>query len=155
MPAISHIVQNTPSRALSGSRPPASSRSSSVHNHLHGPLRVKTHIGLIVGVGNPDIAVLKTENQNPTHVTPLIASLAKGYVNEELVVIGPPPKKINEVAEEQRRRHALGVIWKLIERVRWGLLEVDWKKEDKVNARSNYLKKAWVGGEIYKVSSLP
>lgn len=40
--------------------------------------------------GNPDLAVLKSENQMPTHITPTIASLAQGLVTEQLIVLGPP-----------------------------------------------------------------
>lgn len=39
-------------------------------------------------VGNPDIAVLRPENQHPTHVTPRIAALAAGLFREQLVVLG-------------------------------------------------------------------
>lgn len=148
VPAISHIFQNAPeaSRLRSSSR----SSSSSLCNHLRGP-RLKTQFGLIVGLRNPDLAVLQVENQNPTHVTPLIASLAKGYVREELVVIGPPPKKVDEVEVERQKRKHLEVLWKLIQRVKFGLLDVDWKKEDRVNAKSNFLRKIWVSDVIYQV----
>lgn len=154
VPAISHILQHAPPRTLNPlSRSSTSRGLSSLHNHLHGPNRLKTYYGLTVGTRNPDINVLKPENQNPTNVTPLIASLAKGYVNEELIVVGPPPKKVDEMAIEQQRRKVLGVLWKLIERARSGMLDVDWKKEDRINPRSNYLRRVWVGGEAYKVST--
>jgi hypothetical protein len=39
-------------------------------------------------IGNPDIAVLRPENQHPTHVTPRIAALAAGLFREQLVVLG-------------------------------------------------------------------
>lgn len=149
VPAISHIIQRANPRALSHPRP-SSHRSSYLCNHLRGP-RLRTHHPLIVGLRNPDIAVLKAENQNPTHVTPLIASIAKGFVNEDLVVVGPPPKKVDEVAQEQQRRKALGTLWRLIERAKGGMLDVDWRKEDRVNPRSNYLRKVWVGGKVYQV----
>lgn len=46
-------------------------------------------------VGNIDLAVLRPENQHPTHVTPRIAALATGLFREQLVVLGrrlPPPR---------------------------------------------------------------
>jgi hypothetical protein len=46
-------------------------------------------------VGNPDLAVLRPENQHQTHVTPLIAALATGLFREQLVVLGrhlPAPR---------------------------------------------------------------
>jgi hypothetical protein len=39
-------------------------------------------------VGNPDLAVLRPENQHQTHVLPLIAALAAGLFREQLVVLG-------------------------------------------------------------------
>lgn len=149
VPAICHILQSAPQTRL---RKPNHS-SSSQCNHLRGPPRLKTHFGAIVGLRNPDLAVLQVENQNPTHVTPLIASLAKGHVREELVVIGPPPKKVDEVEVERQRRKDLETLWGLIQRVKFGLLDVDWKKEDRINARSNFLRKIWISNVIYQVSS--
>lgn len=150
VPAISHILQNAPQtpRSRKPSRP-----SSSLCNHLRGPPRLKTHYGLIAGRRNPDLAVLQVENQNPTHVTPLIASLAQGHVQEKLVVIGPPPKKVDEVEVERQKRRDLETLWGLIQRVKSGLLDVDWKKEDRVNARSNFLRKIWVSNVIYQVGT--
>jgi hypothetical protein len=55
-------------------------------------------------VGNPDIAVLRPENQRPTHVTPRIAALATGLFREQLVVLGrrlPVPRS--------RRRAGVGI----------------------------------------------
>ncbi|KAG6836078.1 hypothetical protein H0H93_011621 [Arthromyces matolae] len=55
--------------------------------------------------GNLDIALLARENAVPTHVTPLIASLAQGLVSEELVVtmmeeLGHPQELFwNEICE--------------------------------------------------------
>ena len=42
-------------------------------------------------MGNLDLAVLRPENQRPTHVTPLIAALAAGLFREQLVVLGRRP----------------------------------------------------------------
>ncbi|KAI9429370.1 hypothetical protein BJY52DRAFT_1345301 [Lactarius psammicola] len=42
-------------------------------------------------MGNIDLAVLRPENQRPTHVTPRIAALAKGLFREQLVVLGRRP----------------------------------------------------------------
>ncbi|KDQ62886.1 hypothetical protein JAAARDRAFT_53111 [Jaapia argillacea MUCL 33604] len=63
--------------------------------------------------GNLDLAVLKPENQNPTHVTPFIASLASTYFSERLVVVGPPPKKVDRKVEKARKvegRDRLGAL---------------------------------------------
>ncbi len=42
-------------------------------------------------MGNLDLAVLRPENQRPTHVTPRIAALAAGLFREQLVVLGRRP----------------------------------------------------------------
>ncbi|KAF8262785.1 S-adenosyl-L-methionine-dependent methyltransferase [Lactarius quietus] len=39
-------------------------------------------------MGNLDLAVLRPENQRPTHVTPRIAELAAGLFREQLIVLG-------------------------------------------------------------------
>ncbi|EPQ59985.1 S-adenosyl-L-methionine-dependent methyltransferase [Gloeophyllum trabeum ATCC 11539] len=53
--------------------------------------------------GSLDLAVLQPRNQNPTHVTPLIASLASGLFRERLVVVGPPPpRKDRETIRRER-----------------------------------------------------
>jgi DNA (cytosine-5)-methyltransferase 1 len=57
-------------------------------------------------VGNLDVAVLRPEMQNPTHVTPLIASLAAGLIREQLVVVGPRPVPDMDQAAQEREVHA-------------------------------------------------
>lgn len=47
---------------------------------------------MITTRGCKDIAVLRPENQNATHVTPRIAKLATGWFREQLVVVGPQPR---------------------------------------------------------------
>lgn len=81
---------------------PADSRSRSMtashrlrphhHSRIH-PRRAPFR--LPATVGNPDLAVLRPENQHQTHVTPLIAALAAGLFREQLVVLGrhlPAPR---------------------------------------------------------------
>jgi hypothetical protein len=80
--------------------------------------------------------VLRAENQNTTHVTPLIASIAKGYFVEELQVIGraPAPEVDDERVQRQVRR---------LLRRRWledRDVEVEWNPRDNlVRKRSNYM----------------
>jgi hypothetical protein len=57
-------------------------------SHLRSRYRSRIHARLPAGVGNLDIAVLRPENQHPTHVTPRIAELATGLFREQLVVLG-------------------------------------------------------------------
>ena len=55
-------------------------------------------------MGNLDLAVLRPENQRPTHVTPRIAVLAAGLFREQLVVLGRRPSAVT-------RRSGRGVGW--------------------------------------------
>lgn len=147
IPAIARILGNVIARPRSRLR---------IKSHLNGPgtHRRSINTGLLAGLKNPDLAVLKQENQNPTHVTPLIASLARGFINEELVVIGPPPPKgKDDVAMMREKKAQLRSLWSLIERAKGGSLDVDWQREDKITQKSNYLRKVYVGGRVYKVSS--
>lgn len=76
---------------------------------IKGPILKKSRSG------NPDLAVLKAENQTQTHVTPTIAMLAQGLVTEQLVVLGPPPTTSSNntaLAEQQKAAHKL--LWQLI-----------------------------------------
>lgn len=57
-------------------------------------------------IGNVDLAVLRVENQNPTHVTPFIASLSFGLVRERFRVIGPPETRPNEDVIKQQEAEA-------------------------------------------------
>jgi DNA (cytosine-5)-methyltransferase 1 len=66
--------------------------------------------------GNLDLAVLRLDTQNPTHVTPLIASLAKGYFRESFRVIGPPPCKPDRLALEQKERQIHDRVRMLVEK---------------------------------------
>jgi len=143
IPAIARILGNVIPRPRSRLH---------IKSHLDGPgaSRRSTNLGLLAGLKNPDLAILRQENQNPTHVTPLIASLARGFVNEQLVVIGPPPPRGKDDVAVVREKKSL---WSLIERAKGGSLDVDWQREDKITQRSNYLRKVYVGGQVYKVSS--
>ena len=70
--------------------------SQSLRPHHHSRvLPRRAPFRLPATVGNPDLAVLRPENQNQTHVTPLIAALAAGLFREQLVVLGrhlPAPR---------------------------------------------------------------
>jgi DNA (cytosine-5)-methyltransferase 1 len=69
-------------------------------------------------LGNLDLQVLKPENQNPTHVTPLVASLAQGLVQEDLVVLGPPPPPQNKALLETQKNAAHMRLCKLVEKAK-------------------------------------
>ena len=88
-------------RRIIASPPNNRSRSMTVSHRLrphHHRSRIhprRAPFRLPATVGNPDLAVLRPENQHPTHVTPLIAALAAGLFREQLVVLGrhlPAPR---------------------------------------------------------------
>ncbi|KAI0652489.1 S-adenosyl-L-methionine-dependent methyltransferase [Trametes meyenii] len=53
--------------------------------------------------GNLDLTVLQPQHQYPTHVSPLIGSLALGLFHENLHVVGAPPKHPNRQALRQQQ----------------------------------------------------
>jgi hypothetical protein len=65
-------------------------------------------------VGNLDVAVLRPEMQNPTHLTPLIASLSAGLIREQLVVVGPRP--VPDIDQVVQKREACSKLQKLLEK---------------------------------------
>lgn len=72
---------NKSGRSITASRP------LRPRHHPHLPAR-RVPSRLPSGVGSLDLAVLRPENQHPTHVTPRIAALATGLFREQLVVLG-------------------------------------------------------------------
>ncbi|KAF7347516.1 Mitogen-activated protein kinase [Mycena venus] len=91
-------------------------------------------------LGNPDLAVLKAENQSPTQVTPLIAQLAKGYFEETLQVVGPPPKDPTRAEIDTRKAVALRFLKQSIARIR----------TQEKRPYGHYVEEASIGGEVYK-----
>ncbi|KAH6916709.1 S-adenosyl-L-methionine-dependent methyltransferase [Coprinopsis sp. MPI-PUGE-AT-0042] len=95
-------------------------------------------------VGNPDRAVTLPENLNPTHVTPRIAQLSYGLVNEELQVVGarlPSTWQENWDKNAEKRK---ALVKDLILRAKLHRPRTHWKVEDKVKLGSKYLKKVVV-----------
>lgn len=68
-------------------------------------------------LGNPDLALLKSENQCATHVTPFIAELAKDYFEENLQVVGPRPILPKKAEIDQQKASALRFLKDCIKRV--------------------------------------
>ncbi|KAF8899291.1 S-adenosyl-L-methionine-dependent methyltransferase [Infundibulicybe gibba] len=104
---------------------------------------------LLALVRNPDLAVLKPENQNPTHVTPRIAALAQGLIRENLVVVGPPPSPKNKnILEIQRQK----IRDRVCELLKWAhrFKEIDYRREDRLSYTSRFLKAVTINGEVYK-----
>ncbi|KAF9469584.1 S-adenosyl-L-methionine-dependent methyltransferase [Collybia nuda] len=115
-------------------------------NTTQGPPPMKSILG------NPDLAVLKPENQTPTHVTPSIASLARGFVTEQLIVLGPPPppppNKGTLAAQEEAAHKRL---CRLITAAKVRRKNATWKQNDRYNPKSRYLKVIEINHETYRV----
>ena len=93
------LILASPGGAYVGSRL-APSLPQRPHPRLRAHAR-RAPSRLPASVGNPDIAVLRPENQRPTHVTPHIAALAAGLFREQLVVLGrrlPVPRSRRDAA---------------------------------------------------------
>ena len=100
---------------------------------------------------NLDLAVLKAENLNPTHVTPRIAALAYGLVREELVVVGPRAPARNQDILQLEMKKAHDYLCQLIAKAKKEIKDIDYKKEDRVSVHSEFYKAVEVEKEIYRV----
>ncbi|KAJ7269358.1 S-adenosyl-L-methionine-dependent methyltransferase [Mycena haematopus] len=99
-------------------------------------------------LGNPDLAVLKAESQ--THVTPLIARLAKGYFDETLQVVGPPPQIPTKAEIDAQRATAFRFLKECTSKAR-----IQERREAKVSFPSGrqyrqYAEEVAIGREVYK-----
>ncbi|PFH48401.1 hypothetical protein AMATHDRAFT_5836 [Amanita thiersii Skay4041] len=102
--------------------------------------------------GNLDLAVLSPENQNVTCVTPHIAALAEGLVQEELIVVGPRPPMWDKAEVEYQERKALAHLRSLIKRAKsMHRRNIDWRKQDRVAPRSDYVTTMKIDGEYYHI----
>ena len=109
-------------------------------------------LGPNIMTGNPDLAVLRPQNQHPTHVTPLIDTLALGLFREHLQVVGPPPKRLNshEVKLRQMKIHEhIGVLL-----TRWleGQPQFEFLLADQLDGK--YWKRVKIRGEDFRVGCL-
>jgi DNA (cytosine-5)-methyltransferase 1 len=102
-------------------------------------------------IGNPDLAVLKAENQNPTHVTPTIATLAQGLVRETLVVVGPRPVLPNKTQLEIQKKQAHTRLCNFVLKAKRPDKKVNFKIVDRIARGSRYLSMVEVDGDIYRV----
>ncbi|TFK68239.1 S-adenosyl-L-methionine-dependent methyltransferase [Pluteus cervinus] len=100
---------------------------------------------------NLDDWVLKPENQNPTCVTPLIALLAQGFVQEQLQVIGPRPPPVLRRTEEAQLDVAYHQLCGYVEQANKPDKYVNYRREDRLRAGSSYVKSIEVDGVQYFV----
>ncbi|CAL1693859.1 unnamed protein product [Somion occarium] len=144
VPMIRSLFRNVDTPPSSPSRPIQRRPNTSRAPPPRHPLRA------IRGVGNIDIAVLRPENQERTHVTPLIDELASHPVRfrERLQVIGPAPKPIpahRKLELEKQLHNRVIQLWKED--------KVDKKIHFPPNARltDEYWRRITVNGEVYAI----
>ncbi|KAJ3509389.1 hypothetical protein NLJ89_g5249 [Agrocybe chaxingu] len=125
VPFVKHILRNAPPISAS-SRPPR--RREARNKHL--PKNKAS-------TGNPDLAVLKAENQNTTHVTPRIAKLVQGLVRESMEVVGPPPPPVNK-AERQKKPKK----------------NIEYNKQDRIEGNLEYCKVVQIEHKPYTVGDV-
>lgn len=104
-------------------------------------------VAVITSRGSKDLAVLRPENQNATHVTPRIAKLATGWFKERLVVVGPPPRVDPGIPYDD-----------LLKRVKEFVLRVSMRREirfrpaeQRIRPGSRWLKYITIDGNDYAV----
>ncbi|KAJ3830251.1 S-adenosyl-L-methionine-dependent methyltransferase [Lentinula raphanica] len=103
---------------------------------------------------NIDLAVLQPQNQTPTTVTPLVASLAQRYFRENLRVTAARPRR--DPDKERKRQEVRAEVFKDLQRLikhcfhrakcRW-----DYDKADRIGHGSRYLKAVTVDGVRYEI----
>ena len=102
-------------------------------------------------VGSMDLAVLRPENQNPTHVTPFIDSLAQGLFYERLQVVGAPlkqPTRLELKHQQEARREYFLSLW---ERCKSKVENaVHWPPSGRL--RDQFWSSVIINGDRYKVS---
>jgi DNA (cytosine-5)-methyltransferase 1 len=108
-------------------------------------------------IGNPDLAWLKAENQSATHVTSLIAQLAKGYFEETLQVVGHPPRPPDRVEIEKHEANARQFFKECIARTRTQEKKTTFSSDRRQQhwQYGRYVEQATIGDEVYKVRSSP
>ncbi|KAJ4485596.1 S-adenosyl-L-methionine-dependent methyltransferase [Lentinula aciculospora] len=145
IPAIKFYLSSNPSVRSFGTLEPEASRKRLT---TKGPRERKVNI---------DLAVLKPENQTPTTVTPLIASLAQQYFRENLRVVGARPPKNSQKKHEQKIVHER-VYQDLLRLLKHcynrGTCQWDYEKPDQVRHGSKYLKAITIDGVRYEVGDI-
>ncbi|PPQ99529.1 hypothetical protein CVT24_005319 [Panaeolus cyanescens] len=122
-------------------------------NNAAAPRRPMT-AALKVHAGDLDFAVLKSENQNTTHVTPLIASFARGLVSEQIVVVGPQPPSIDETLVARRNALRTQTLKSLVMRATRPKVQIDCDKKDRIDVRSDIYSQVTIEGKTLKIGDI-
>jgi len=140
-PFVRHLLRNTQINLSSRPTPSRGPRSK------HLP-RNKANLG------NLDLAVLKAENQNTTHVTPRISELAEGLFRERIEVIGPRPAPINKTQAFAEKKRTLLRLQELCDNAKRVKKKIDYRKTDRIGRElDKFYKAVKIDGCDYSVSS--
>lgn len=139
VPFVRHILRNAPA-------PNDNSRPTRDRGPKRKPAPMRK--GLI---GNPDLAVLKAENQNPTRVTPRIAKLAQGLFREELMVVGGAPPPVNKAEEENDRKKMFVRLRRLISRTLKEKKKINYTKDNRISVIADLYSAVDIEGTTYRV----
>ncbi|TFY55316.1 hypothetical protein EVG20_g9367 [Dentipellis fragilis] len=103
---------------------------------------------------NRDLAVLRPEQQNPTHVTPLISVLAAGLFREQLIVVGPKPAQPSRAVLRRRRERERQTIIRSIAVALRENVRVSAIRQWQLERGSEYLTKLKVGDIVYEIGDV-
>lgn len=103
-------------------------------------------IPVIKGNVNRDLAVLRPENQNATHVTPRIAKLATGWFKERLVVVGSHPPRDPSIPYDRLLLRVRTFVQRVFAR-----RDIRYRQEQRIRPRSRWLKYITIDGIDYAV----
>ncbi|KAG5642233.1 hypothetical protein DXG03_003378 [Asterophora parasitica] len=139
-PILRHIL----SKATSTSSRPALRRGAASRRGRKAPL-------IKALAGDLDLAVLKKENQNATHVTPRIAVLVQGLVREELVVVGERPPRVDKALKAAQQEAASNRLVELANKVNQAAGKVECHREHFIGAGKKYLRAVGIDGQRFEI----
>ncbi|KAJ7204406.1 S-adenosyl-L-methionine-dependent methyltransferase [Mycena pura] len=103
-------------------------------------------------IGDPDLALLRPENQSSIYITSRIAELAKGYFEtDDIEVVGPKPSPIDRQEVEERKAKALRFLKMCLERIRIQETKTVFTADRWGSGRyGSFATKATIGREAFK-----
>ncbi|KAF5385343.1 hypothetical protein D9615_001032 [Tricholomella constricta] len=139
-PLIRHILRKA---APASTSRPARRKGAAPRNRKAPPIKSL--------LGNLDLAVMKKENQNPTHVTPRIAALAQGLVYEDLVVVGGRPPPEDKALKEAQKAAAHKRLCRLVLKAKQTKKRVGHHRAHYIGTGARYLKAVEIDEVLYKI----
>ncbi|KAK7686545.1 hypothetical protein QCA50_010145 [Cerrena zonata] len=140
------------SMLLDTSTQPGTSATQNSHHLISNPRSGAVRFG----INNIDLAVLRPENQEKTHVTSFINQLASNpvFFREHLQVIGPEPKPISPqeiIQQDKKLFDRLSKLCQIVQNLGRRHLKIHFARDDAVKSGSNFWKCVQLDGVLYKV----